>query len=390
MYNRNTFPGQRGGGDGRDQPSRGRAHEPHRLLLTDGKPTQRADILHVGDRQHASDEKEHVHNQRGDTKDKKTSNDYLKKDISDIDSTVIRGLHGENVSRQDACNSSDKYSLQVKTATNNNDLQPVHGYHKRESVEHKNVPLPGSTIKTHPAANYTLPGNSCPSTDALNTVGIPVYNNSLSHNYLYTNHPVPSTNYYIPGLSEPSSPSNYPTMIMGHPGHPSHAIVFENDSRPTRNRPLPTHILLTSNMKRTKHLKPPAKSKLKSKTVTIHHITPIVYPVQSSSQSALFHAPSNYALPASHPNQQIVNHQNTNQQQPISIAVGGQYSQRDQRYTTPPTAPVLYEEEPSPLISNGLPPAYATIDPKKLRNRHIRPAVFKRRGMSNSRQYQLL
>lgn len=379
MYNRSTFPGQRGGGDGRHQPHRGRAHEPHRLLLTSGETPGQAHLPHLGDGDQAHSSK--------DTADNKDVNHRY--NMSDIDPTLNRGIGG-HMSRQDASNSSEiMYSLQDKTSENNN-LRPGDGFNKGENIEAKNdIQLPGSAVKSHPAANHYIPTNNNQPVDALNTVGIPVYNNSLSHNYVYTNHPNPATNYYIPGLSEPSSPSNYPTVVMSHPGHPSHAIIFENDSRSTRNRPLPTHILLTSNTKRTKHLKPPASSKLKSKPVTIHHITPIAFPVQSSSQSALFHAPSKYALPVSHPNQRIVNI-NTSQQQPISIIAGEGYSLRDQRYASPPSAPVLYEEEPAPLGSTAAPPAYATIDPKKLRSMHIRPAVFKRRGVANSRQYQLL
>lgn len=51
---------------------------------------------------------------------------------------------------------------------------------------------------------------------------------------------------------------------------------------------------------------------------------------------------------------------------------------------------MLLEEDPAPLCASSLPPAYATIDPKKLRAMHIRPAVFKRGAVSNNRQYQLL
>uniref|UniRef100_A0A2A4JC24 Uncharacterized protein n=1 Tax=Heliothis virescens TaxID=7102 RepID=A0A2A4JC24_HELVI len=349
MYNRVPFPGQRGGADRRHQPRAGRPHEPHRLLLTEDP----------GPGEHVA---ETYHNQAVEENNKVTVN---------------KGLEDQNVAgtvRQEG-------KPVNKTAVHQNNDK----YHKDTTIDYEvkhDVPLPGST-KTYVEEKGTPPDNNR-QTDPLNTVGIPIYNNSLSHNYMYTNHPVSASNFYIPGLSEPSSPSNYPTMAMSHPGHPSHAIILQNDRSPS-NRPVPTHILLTSNHKRTKHLKPPSNNKLKSKPVTIHHITPICYPVQSSSQSALFHPPSNYALSVSHPH---------TSQQPISIIPATHYLQRepnqnDQRYVNP-SAPVLYEEEPSPLGSSGLPPAYATIDPKKLRSMHIRPAVFKRKVLANNKQYQLL
>ncbi|CAD0252090.1 unnamed protein product [Spodoptera exigua] len=169
-------------------------------------------------------------------------------------------------------------------------------------------------------------------------------------------------------------------MLVPHPGHPSHAIVFENESRPPRNRPIPTHILVTaSNNKRTKHLKPPSNNKLKTKPVTI--LTPVTFPVQSSSQSALFHPTSNYAapLPTSHVRRPVAQ---TKQAEPISTISSAQYS-------SAPSAPMLLEEEPAALCGS-LPPAYATIDPKKLRAMHARPAVFKRGAVTHARQYQLL
>nr|XP_049698063.1 protocadherin-16 isoform X1 [Helicoverpa armigera] len=345
---------KRGGADRRHEPHAGRPHEPHRLLLTEGP----------GPSEHKA---QTYHNQALDENNRVT--EVKNKGLEDQNVTEAGTVRqeGKPVNRTACQQSNDKYH---KDTINNHETK-------------NDVPLPGST-KTYLEEKGAPSDNYRPS-DPLNTVGIPIYNNSSPHNYMYSNHPVSASNFYIPGLSEPSSPSNYSTMAMSHPGHPSHAIILQND-RPPSSRPVPTHILLTSNHKRTKHLKPPSNNKLKSKPVTIHHITPICYPVQSSSQSALFHPPaSNYALPVSHPHAS---------QQPISIIPATHYLQRepnqnDQRYASP-SAPVLYEEEPSPLGSSGLPPAYATIDPKKLRAMHIRPAVFKRKVLANNKQYQLL
>lgn len=88
-------------------------------------------------------------------------------------------------------------------------------------------------------------------------------------------------------------------------------------------------------------------------------------------------------MPTSHVRHPAAGHAPTKQNEPISTITGT-------HYCTPPSAPMLLEEDPAPLCASSLPPAYATIDPKKLRAMHIRPAVFKRGAVSNNRQYQLL
>lgn len=378
MYNRVSFPGQRGRGDGRHQPSRSRPHEPHCLLLTDREPPQETHVQNI------------------DTK-KYQPNDSCKNKLSYINtSSSIRILDRENKTLEDACivkpfeNKSECDNEKKYNAPPKDYVDKVHSSVDFSSpVEATNdVLLPGSTIKNQPL-KYTIPtARSGPHThtDALNSVGIPVYKNSLSHNYLLTN-----------PLAHPLSPSTHPTMVMSHHGHPSHTIVFENHSMLSGNYSKQQHVVLINNGKRTKHLKPPVSNKLRSKPVTMNQISPTNYSVQSSSQSSLFHPASNYALPATQ--QMIMSHQHASQQQQMSISPviqsqrsqmirSDQINQRDPLYLIPPSAP-LHEEDPPPLCSNGLPPAYATIDPKKLRTRHGRPAVFKKRGLGN-REYQLL
>ncbi|KAF9795849.1 hypothetical protein SFRURICE_006952, partial [Spodoptera frugiperda] len=346
-----THVRQRGRADGRDQPRGGRPHEPHRLLLTGAAPPPDVTSDH--------DAGTKTYPEMSDTKPAQDSSKYNQ---------------GDNDSKSEKKVLHDRYAESEHKSNIGNAMT------SSNVASMNNVPLPGSTTKNYYPAS---PAKTDPLTAALNTVGVPVYSNPVPESYLFTSHHDPA-HYYIPGLSEPSSPSNYPTMLMPHPGHPSHAIVFDNESRPPRSRPIPTHILVTaSKNKRTKHLKPPSNSKLKTKPVTI--LTPVTFPVQSTSQSALFHPTSNYAapMPTSHVRHPAAGHAQTKQNEPISTITGTHYS-------TPPSAPMLLEEDPAPLCASSLPPAYATIDPKKLRAMHIRPAVFKRGAVSNNRQYQLL
>ncbi|KAH9642949.1 hypothetical protein HF086_006673 [Spodoptera exigua] len=342
----------RGRADGRDQPRGGRPHEPHRLLLT-GAASPTAATSH----QDAGAEP------RPEMNDAKLAQESCK--YKKGDNAFSNDTKSEKKVLHDNKNAEGENKGNIGKMVASSNIANVN-----------NVPLPGSTTKSYYQAS---PAQIDPLTAALNTVGVPVYSNPLPDSYLFTSHHDPA-HYYIPGLSEPSSPSNYPTMLVPHPGHPSHAIVFENESRPPRNRPIPTHILVTaSNNKRTKHLKPPSNNKLKTKPVTI--LTPVTFPVQSSSQSALFHPTSNYAapIPTSHVRRPAAQ---TQQAEPISTISSAQYS-------SAPSAPMLLEEEPAALCGS-LPPAYATIDPKKLRAMHVRPAVFKRGAVTHARQYQLL
>lgn len=352
MYNRDQFAGQWGGGDGRDQPDSGRPHEPDRVLLTEGEQAQQQAHLPPV---------ELPQNLRNGGK-----NDLYQSqtDSSTInDTALVKNLADNNKNTKKTYNNIDAYE-------NNPSNNKTKSHQKSFDVENGSF-LPGST-------SYVRPD--------VNTVGIPVSNNLMPHHYFYSQQPVSATNHYVVGPFEhPLSPSNYPTMIVGQPAHHSHAIILQNNSksklnqraRPQRmNQPL---FLTPGNMKpRTKHLKPPSNSKLKTKLVKAN----VSLGVQSTSQSCMFYPAAEYDLPGTsqpHIKQNVGNVQSGQQDQP-----------NVERYTIPPSAPVMCEEEPAPLCSSGLPPAYATIDPKKLRTRHVRPAVFKRKGFVVNRQYQLL
>ncbi|XP_075979643.1 protocadherin Fat 4-like Cad96Ca isoform X2 [Anticarsia gemmatalis] len=258
-----------GGGDGRHQPLGRRPHEPHRVLLTRGLPEQPPG-----------------HN----------TQEY----------GLLRSV-GQELARRNRNNTGEALSGVTSSII--------------ESLMNRDQDLPGEVAQDRELENTAssrtkqeTPVNThqnFQTSDPLNTIGIPIYNN----------------------LAGPS-PSNYPTMVIDH----------------TQNLKLTSkdvQYMNTSHKVPTKHLKPPNKQSQ----------------IRNLPSNRSFKQPSTYALPVS------------NQ--------GGSSA----RSTVTPTAPIMYEDS-DPLHLSGPPPAYATIDPKKLRTRHIRPVIFKHGVVS--RRYQLL
>lgn len=173
-----------------------------------------------------------------------------------------------------------------------------------------------SPVNTH--KTNALPASS--SDSALNTVGVPARSNHL----LLDDNP-----------STGSSPSNRSTAVADHKRErPKFKDVAQyiHSTIPSSN----------SNKSSTKHLKPP-KSKLKSGLTT---------PTNQSIR--INRASSNYAIPI--PNQNVLG-----TSPPVAVAS---------------SAPVMYE---SPDFSDSLPGSplsYATVDPRKLRTKHIKPLTF--------------
>lgn len=180
---------------------------------------------------------------------------------------------------------------------------------------------------------------------------------------------------HLPNMTQlttnhPSSMINY-SYAIPVPPHNTNQTMNMNTGHPTLNPIYPVHV-----NRSPKNNPKPTPKKRKSKIILSprYLITNVHHPLMSSNDPAIStcHPPMN----STHPN-------------PIPLHPSPT-SRRSSPHRLPASAPRLSQVDPiAAALSRpkGPPPEYATIDPRKLRTRHLRPIFFRKGAKEKPLRY---